>query len=62
MTRASVELFERLLERQNPTDLLKSLRGRIELRKEQKRKLPSEIDRGRKSEGTDTRTSEVYAQ
>ncbi len=41
------ELFERLVDRQSPAELLKSLRGKIELDKDGKRKLFLEINRRR---------------
>ena len=41
------ELFERLVEQQSPIELLKSLRGSIELDKDDKRKLLLEISRRR---------------
>ncbi len=41
------ELFERLVNRQDPQELLKSLRGKIELSKDAKGKLLTEINRRR---------------
>ena len=41
------ELFERLVDQQSPTELLKSLRGSIELDKEEKRKILLEVDKRR---------------
>lgn len=41
------ELFDRLVEKQSPEDLLKRLRGRIELGDRAKRQLLLEIDRRR---------------
>ena len=41
------ELFQRLVEHQSPSEILKSLRGKIELTKEEKQKILSEIDAGR---------------
>ena len=41
------ELFERLVDQQSPTELLKSLRGSIELEKEEKRKILLEVDKRR---------------
>ena len=41
------ELFERLVDRQSPEELLESLRGKIELDKDEKRKLFGEINRRR---------------
>lgn len=41
------ELFERLVESRLPSEILNSLRGKIELSGEAKRKLLSEIDRKR---------------
>ncbi len=41
------ELFERLVDQQSPIELLKSLRGSIELEKQEKRKMFLEIDKRR---------------
>ena len=38
------ELFERLVEDQSPAEILKPLRGNIELGKDQKRRLLAELD------------------
>jgi len=41
------ELFERLVEDRSPAEILKALRGRIELGRDEKRKLLAEVDRRR---------------
>jgi len=41
------ELFERLVEGQSPSEILKALRGRIELERDDKRKFLAEVDRRR---------------
>jgi predicted CopG family antitoxin len=42
------ELFERLVEGRSPSELLKTLRGRIEITESDKRRFSAEVDRGRK--------------
>ena len=46
------ELFERLVESQSPTEILKSLRGKIELTKDEKRRFLEEVDRRREERRT----------
>ena len=41
------ELFERLLQRQSPAEILRSLRGKIELGKAKKRELLSDLEKRR---------------
>ena len=41
------KLFERLMEGQSPSEILKALRGRVDLDKDGKRKLLTEVDRRR---------------
>ena len=41
------DFFERLVEGQSPSEILKALRGRIELERDDKRKLLAEVDRRR---------------
>lgn len=46
------QLFERLAEGKSPADLLKNLRGIIEFKKDDKRKMRDEIDRRREERRT----------
>ena len=41
------ELFERLVESRSPSELLKTLRGRIDLTENDKRRFLAEVDRRR---------------